>query len=69
MISMGDVLGSTVGGFCSRLISVKVGGRPFRKHVEAGEGEIENVLFVAGYYRGIAFYCLVLGEVVSYLLG
>ena len=68
-ISAGDVARSIVGGFTLGYISVRVNGCPFRKHVEAGEGEIESILFIVGYYCGIVYYSLVLSEIVSYLLG
>lgn len=55
-------------GFGVGLFSVFANGCPFRQHVLAAQGDVNAVLYLAGFYGGILAYGLVLVRLVAHLL-
>ena len=51
---------SIIGGFGIGLFSTLSGGCPLRQHVLAGQGRVESIVYLTGFYIGITIYYLLI---------
>lgn len=77
-ISLGPLLTSSsiipaaaaaLGGLGVGLYSVISNGCPIRQHIRAGEGNIDAIVFMLGYYLGILYFYSVIANYLSILTG
>lgn len=53
-----------IGSLGLGIISTYVDGCPFRMHVKAGSGDLNSIIYLAGFYIGIIYFILFLQELV-----
>jgi len=59
---------SIIGGFGIGLFSTLSGGCPLRQHVLAGQGRVESIVYLTGFYIGIIIYYLLIVRFIGKLL-
>jgi len=59
---------SIIGGFGIGLFSTLSGGCPLRQHVLAGQGRVESIVYLTGFYIGITIYYLLIVRFIGKLL-
>ena len=59
---------SIIGGFGIGLFSTLSGGCPLRQHVLAGQGRVESIVYLTGFYIGIVTYYLLIVRFIGKLL-
>lgn len=53
------------GGIFIGLFSTLVGGCPLRQHVLAGQGRVDSMVYLGGFYTGIILYILFLERIIG----
>ncbi len=59
---------SLFGGLALGLFSTFAGGCPLRQHVMGGQGRIDSMLYLAGFYLGIIVYYLFVVKLVATIM-
>lgn len=58
---------SFIGGLALGLFSTLAGGCPLRQHVLSGQGRVDSLFYLIGFYSGIFFYYIILVKIISFL--
>jgi hypothetical protein len=59
---------SLIGGLGLGLFSTLAGGCPLRQHVMAGQGRIDSIIYLLGFYIGIIIYYIISIKLIALIL-